>query len=144
METFKTTGSGTILFVKVSVDTVKPATTKIYEIENGKRVKPHLLFSEEYENGSIDLDTNDQLQFRAIGNKANFVGSQIEIYTIVQNLPESITTNEAARDYALENIRIKYWLREDAHDDSYVFGKDDKVSLLTERTAILYKYINIL
>ncbi len=141
METFNATPDSQLL-VKVRTNTIKRVFTKIYDTVNGIRIKPHLLASEELENGSIDLIGNT-LVWKSLGHTNQFQSHILEIYTIVYYLPANLTSDEDVKRYILENTAITYWLKDDGHEVSYSFDENDKVALLIERTGIIFKYIKI-
>lgn len=141
METFTAIPDSTLL-VKVHTDTAKKVSTRIYDTINGSRIKPHLLMSEELENGSIDL-IGDTLIWKSLGCTNQFKGHVLEIYTIVHYLPAHVISEEEVKKYLLENVSITYALRDDAQEVSYAFDENDKIGLLVERTGIIFKYIAI-
>src|SRR5690606_16900628 len=108
-----------------------------------ERIKPHLAVSEIYENGSIDLDSHGDVQWKYIDIAGKFVGHKIEFITIIDNLPSSCNSNEKVKDYILENVQINYNLKENDNVGEFKLNSEDKIELLIERTAILFKKIKI-
>lgn len=141
METFNATPNGQ-LFVKVLTNTTKKVFTKVNDVVDGIRIKPHLAVSDELDNGSIDL-VGSNLVWKKIGITNQFQGHVIEIYTIVHYLPKDVTSAADVKKYISDNVEITYHLKDGTHEQSYTFNENDKVELLIERTGIIYKYIKI-
>jgi hypothetical protein len=143
MKTFKVTNSNSSLFLQVKTDTVKKAFTKVYHTIGEDRVKPHLVVSEIYENGSIDLDSKGKIQWKYIDSIGKFLGHGLEFITIIDNLPKDCDTSEKVKKYILENVRINYKLKEDNNITEFKLDEGDDIKLLVERTGIIIKKINI-
>ena len=143
METFASTSDNAQLFTKVSVSTTKKIFTKIYYQVNDVRINPHLAVSEIHDNGSIDLDQSGAVQWKYLDNIIKFKGNTLEFISIVENLPKNCTTNDEVKKYILDNVEIEYSLKENSNEEKFNLNKNDRIELLIERTAIIYKYIKI-
>lgn len=143
METFNVNNGTSQLYIQVKVDTIKKAFTKVYYLVSEERIKPHLAVSEIYENGSIDLDSQGDIQWKYIDIAGKFIGHELEFITIIDNLPSICNTNEKAKSYILENVGIKYKLKEGDNIKEFDLVENDKIKLLIERTGIIYKKIKL-
>ncbi len=143
MDTFNTTSDNSQLFTRVGVDTVKKAFTKIYYMVNGIRIKPHLAVSEIYDNGSIDLDQSGTIQWKYLDTVGKFKNNTLEFISIIENLPKDCDNNDKVKKFVLDNVKISYELQENTNEDSYILNENDRIELLIERTAIIYKYIKV-
>ncbi|CAM4343773.1 hypothetical protein [Flavobacterium terrigena] len=143
MKTFNVTNSDSHLFIQLKVDTIKKAFSKVYYIVRDERVKPHLAVSEEYENGSIDLDSNNNIKWKHIDIAGKFIGHELEFITFIENLPSDCNSNEKAKKYILENVNIKYRINDGDNANEYDLDEDDRIELFIERTGIIYKKIKI-
>jgi len=143
METFNINNGSSQFYIQVKVDTIKKAFTKVYYLVREERIKPHLAVSEIYENGSIDLDSQGDIQWKYIDVAGKFIGHEFEFITIIDNLPVNCKTDEKAKDYILENVKIKYKLKEEDNIKEFDLQESDKIKLLIERTGIIYKKIKL-
>lgn len=144
METFNTITDNAQLFTKVKVNTTKKAFTKIHYLVNDIRIKPHLAVSEIYDNGSIDLDQSGKVQWTYLDTIGKLKNNTLEYISIVENLPKDCNTNDKVKKFILENVKIDYTLQENSNEDTYVLNENDRVELLIERTAVIYKYIKVI
>ncbi len=142
METFNIEETSKSLFTQVSVSSILRATTGIYLIINGKFIKPGVAYSDDHENGNIDLDDNNNLQSRDLGLANTYVGNQLLFITTIYGLPDTITTDGDTKTYVLANIEIDYTLSQD-NSTSYKMNINDTIVLDTTRTAIVYKKIQL-
>lgn len=143
MEEFKTNTHDGLFLMKVKVDTVKKAFTKVQYLIDNKKIKPPLAVSEIDENGNIDLDDNKQMQWKSIDIIGKFIGHTIEIVTIIENLPISCDTNEKVKEFILDNVRIDYDFKENSNSKNYKLTDNDQIELLVEQTGIISKKIII-
>ncbi len=143
MEIYNTTNSNSQFYIQVKVNTIKKAFTKVYYLVSDERIKPHLAVSEIYENGSIDLDSHGDLQWKHIDITGRFIGHEMEFITIIDNLPANCNSDEKVKKYIIENVRIDYKLKENDNTGEFKLNDKDKIELLIERTAIIFKKIKI-
>lgn len=143
MEIFQTNTQDGLFLMKVKVDTVKKAFTKVQYLIDNKKIKPSLAVSEIDENGNIDLDENDKIQWRTIDIIGKFIGHTIEIVTIIENLPISCNTNEKVKQFILDNVRIDYDFKENSNSTNYKLSENDQIELFVEQTGKISKKIKI-
>ncbi len=149
MENFNITSPGNQLAIKVNVDTVKPALTKVYKIEFNQRVKPYLVASEEFENGSIDPDVTKVLNWKDVGEAGSFKATTLEICTYIHYLPADVDSNDKVKAWVLDpqnHFAITYGVTDTGGQlsKSYILNADDRIELLAERTGLVRKYIELL
>ncbi len=142
METFNIEETSKSLFTQVSVSSNLRATTGIYLIINGKFTKPGVAYSDDHENGTIDLDENKNIQSRDLGLANTYVGNQLLFITTIYGLPDTITTDGDTKTYVLANIEIDYTLSQD-NSTSFKMNINDTIVLDSARTAIVYKKIQL-
>ncbi len=142
MEIFQIENTNESLLTKVKVKSDYKATTGIYLIINGKFIKPGVAYSDDFENGNIDLDHNNDLQWRDIGLANTYIGNQLLFITTIYGLPNTLTNNDDTKAFVLENINIDYFLSQD-NTTSYKMDTNDNIVLDMPRTAIIYKKIQL-
>lgn len=142
METFKTTNSANLLLLKVEVDTTESVFTNVYQNINNQRVKPSIVNSEPYENGTIDLDVGHTIRWKEIGNVFYFKGKKLEILSFVIHLPADLQDDDYP-GYIQENVKIKYYLRDGNNAKEYSMATTN-IEKFANRTAVIIQTIEIL
>jgi hypothetical protein len=112
MENFNVTNVGNPLLLQVGVSSIYKAKTTGYLVINNNLIKPPVTQSEDYENGSIDLDTNQSLIWKSIGSSNTFKGNTLTLITMIYYIPGDLDTNEKVKKFILNNIKINYALKE--------------------------------
>ncbi len=141
MEAFKTKNQANLLLLKVAVDTTESAFTNVYENINNQRVKPPLVNSEAYENGTIDLDVGNTIRWKEIGKVFYFKGKKLEILTFILHLPADLSDNDYP-NYIIQNVRINYYLKEGNSTKEYSMTTA-KIEKFAKRTAMITQTIEI-
>lgn len=142
METFKINDPNNPLFLKVRTIMNLNADTTAFLMVGTVISKPSVAQSEIHENGCIDLDINKELLWTDIGKSHIFSGNYLLIVTTIYGLPSDVETDEDAKKYILENVKIEYALKE-TNEAEYEINEKDEIIKENGNTALIFKKVQI-